>query len=343
MFTAAYFAPRDFAARYFPHLGAAQPGFIRHYTGVLTPRGTKTVDHYARIAAPAAPVLSQIAGGALGAATYFATATLVSPSGETTQSAESSLLVGAGNLLQVDALVAAGNAIGWNLYAGTSSGAETLQNTAPLAFGTPWTEPATGLIAGSPPPSANTTGWDAFDVFVPDPVPSARYTTNAIDTGFDDDLRVTSETITGLGPNQSGAPALAFSIDTWLTGESDPDSFVPWTIGFVKLRHIRGRIDYDPIVAGAVSYIAHLAITIDTSPRLESGGSFDVAAGGSVLAFPTAFHFPPFMPAPNVLSPSGAGYYATATSVSAAQATITIFDHLGNPVAGTVSWQATGE
>jgi hypothetical protein len=343
MFAASYFAPRYFAGRYFPELGAAQPGFIRHYTGVLTPRGAKTVDHYARIAAPAAPVLSQTAGGALGAATYFAMVTLVSPSGETTPSAEASLAVAANELLQVGAPAAAGNATGWNLYAATSSGAEALQNAAPLALDTGWTESAIGIVAGASPPTENTTGWDVFDLFVPDPVPAARYTTAAIDTGFDDDLRVTSEIITGLGPGEAGAPALAFSIDTWLTGESDPQSFVPWTIGFINMRHIRGRIDYDPIVAGAVSYIADLIFTIDTSPRLESGGSFDVAAGGSVLAFPIAFHFPPFMPAPNVLSPSGAGYYATATSVSATQATITIFDHLGNPVAGTVSWQATGE
>src|SRR6185437_10740397 len=74
-----------------------------HYTGVLTPRGAKTVDHYARIAAPAAPVLSQIAGGALGAATYFAKVTLVSPSGETTPSAEASLAVATNGLLQVGA------------------------------------------------------------------------------------------------------------------------------------------------------------------------------------------------------------------------------------------------
>jgi hypothetical protein len=343
MFAAAYFAPRYFAGHYFPELGAAQPGFVRHYTGVLTPRGAKTVDHYARIAAPAAPVLSPVAGGALGTATYFAKVTLVSPSGETTASAEASLAVATGQLLRVTAPTASGNATGWNLYAATTSGAETLQNATPLALGTGWTEPETGLVSGFSPPSDNTTGWDVFDVFVPDPVPAARYTTSAIDTGFDDDLRVTAEIISGLGPNETGTPALAFSIDTWLTGESDPDSFVPWTIGFVNMRHIRGRIDYDPIVAGAVSYIADLIITIDTSPRLESGGSFDVAAGGSVLAFPTAFHFPPFMPAPNVLSPDGAGYYATATSVSASQATITIFDHLGNPVAGTVSWQATGE
>ena len=318
-------------------------GLVRHYTGVLTPLGTKRVDQYSRIAAPAAPALSQVVGGSLAATTYYALVTLVSPSGETTPSAEASLAAAASNLLSVAAPSAAGNAIGWNVYVATASGAETKQNAQPIALGTAWTEPPTGLVTGAVPPSLNTTGWDVFNVFVADPIAAARYTSNAIDTGFDDDLRVQANIVTGLGPGQAGSPAIAFSIDTWLTNQSDPLAFTLWTIGFLTMRHLRGRIDYSPITAGAVSYLEDLVITIDTSPRLESGGSFTVAQGGSVLIFPTAYHFPPFMPAPNVLSPSGAGYYATATNLSATQATITIFDHTGTSVAGTVSWSATGE
>lgn len=317
-------------------------GFARHYTGVLTPLGTKRVDHYVRIAPPPAPSLSQIAGGSLGSRSYDVTTSYVSPSGETTASVVSSLAVAADNLLQVASPASAGNAGGWNLYVGASGDAPTRQNTVPILLGSSWVEPSSGLATGTTPPAENSTGWDVFNVFVPDPIEAARYSTNAIDTGFDDDLRISAEIVTGLGAGESGAPTVTFSIDTWLTGENDPLSFAPWTIGFVNMRHLRGRIDYAP-AAGSVSYIADLVITIDTSPRMESGGSFDVAVGGSVLAFPTAFHFPPFMPAPNVLVPNGAGYYATATAVSAAQATITIFDHLGESVAGTVSWQATGE
>jgi hypothetical protein len=324
------------------HAESFNYGFARHYTGVLTPLGTKRVDHYARIAPPPSPSLSAVVGGSLGARSYYAVTSYVSPSGETTASSEASLALAANELAQAGSPDASGNAIGWNLYAGTVSGATARQNAVPIALGTAWSEPPTGLVAGVAPPAANTTGWDVFNVFVPDPIAAARYTTNAIDTGFDDDLRVSAEIVTGLGSGESGAPGVSFSIDTWLSSEGDPQSFAPWTIGFVNMRHLRGRIDYAP-AAGSVSYIADLVITIDTSPRLESGGSFDVAAGGSVLAFPVAFHFPPFMPAPNVLAPTGAGYYATATSVSATQATITIFDHAGESVAGTVSWQATGE
>jgi len=337
--------------KWFPHrhvlatanLASLGFGFVRHYTGVLTPLGTKRVDQYSRIAAPAAPSLSQVAGGSLAATSYYAVITYVSPSGETTPSSEASLAVAANSLLQAAPPPASGNATGWNIYVGTASGAETKQNTLPVAFGTPWIEPASGLVTGAAPPSGNTTGWDVFNIFVPDPIAAARYTTNPIDTGFDDDLRVQAEIVTGLGPGQSGAPALAFAIDTWLSNQTDPLAFTLWTIGFVTMRRLRGRVDYSPILAGAVAYLEDLIITIDTSPKVESGGSFNVAVGGSVLAFPTTYHFPPFMPAPNVLVPSGAGYYATATNLTAAQATITIFDHTGTSVAGTVSWSATGE
>jgi hypothetical protein len=318
-------------------------GFARHYTGILTPLGTKRVDYYARFDAPPPPVLAQVAGGTLAARTYYVAASYVSPSGETTASAEAALALAAGTLLRVASPGMAGNAIGWNVYVATASGAETRQNPEPLAIGSDWTEAPSGLLAGAAPPSANTTGWDVFDRFVPDPVTAARYTTMPIDTGFDDDLRVQAQYVTDLGPGESGAPAIAFSIDTWLGDQTEPYVFTLWTIGFVNMRHLRGRLDYAPILPGAVSYLKDFTITIDTSPRIETGGSFDVAPGGSVLTFPTHFHFPPFMPAPNVLSPSGGGYYATATNVSATRVTITIFDHTGTSVAGTVSWSATGE
>ena len=319
-----------------------RPDFVRHPLGVLTPEGTKTVDQYSQIAAPAAPSPSQVAGGSIGATTYFAKVTLISPSGETTVSSEASLAVSASNLLKIASPAAAGNATGFNVYAATSSGAETLQNASPIVLGTPWTEPVGGLIAGASAPAANTTGWDVFNIFVPDVIAAAAYITGTIDSGFDDDLRVQAQIATGLGFGQSGAPPVAFSIDTWLSAGYDLGIFVPWTINFVQMRYLRGRIDYAP-VQGQVAYIQDFVITIDTAPKTEQGGSFAVGIGGSVLIFPTPFHLAPDMPAPNVLSPTGAGYYASATSLSATQATITIFDHTGSSVAGTVSWSATGE
>src|SRR6185437_11856189 len=175
-------------------------GFDRHYTGVLTPRGSKGADSYESIAAPAAASLSQVAGGSLAATTLFAKVTLVSPSGETTASSESALAVAANNLLRIASPASAGNATGWNAYVGTAGGAELLQNATPIALGTSWTQPASGLLTGGvSPPAANTTGWDVFDLFVPDPVSSASFTTDPVDTGFNAELRVFLTAMYGLG------------------------------------------------------------------------------------------------------------------------------------------------
>lgn len=105
---------------------------------------------------PSAPTLSQTAGGSLAAATYYVKITYVNVQGETLASTEAPLSVSANYLLVVDAPSAPSEATGWNLYAGTTSGAETKQNSSPLAFGANWTEPTGGLLSGASPPVADT-------------------------------------------------------------------------------------------------------------------------------------------------------------------------------------------
>jgi hypothetical protein len=105
----------------------------------------------------AAPGLSKVVGGALAAATCFVRTTYVTASGETAASLEASLSVPASNLLVVASPPAdvAALAIGWNVYASTTAGAETLQNgTTPITMGAAWTEPTSGLIAGAALPQA---------------------------------------------------------------------------------------------------------------------------------------------------------------------------------------------
>ncbi len=117
----------------------------------------------AGISPPSAPVLSRMSGGTLAAATLYAKITYVTASGETPPSAESSLAISANNLLRIASPVppSPASAIGWNAYVSTSTGTEVLQNGAtPIAMGTAWTEPSSGLVTGSAaPPGANTTGW----------------------------------------------------------------------------------------------------------------------------------------------------------------------------------------
>src|SRR5260370_41981180 len=97
------------------------------------------------LAAPGAPVLSQIAGGGLAATTYYAKTTYVDAAGETLPSTEASLAVALNNLLQVASPAALAGATGYNVYVSTTTGTETKQNSAPIAIGTAWLAPTTGL------------------------------------------------------------------------------------------------------------------------------------------------------------------------------------------------------
>jgi hypothetical protein len=316
-------------------------GFARHHTGVLTPRGSKGVDAYVRIAAPAAPSLSQVAGGALSATTLFAKTTLVSPSGETTASSETSLAVSANNLLRIASPASAGNATSWNAYVASTSGAEVLQNAAPIGLGTNWTEPTSGILTGAPAsPSANTTGWDVFNLFVPDPVSSTSFVTDPVDTGFDAELRVFLDASYGLGFGQSGAPAIAGAIDTWLTGQSDPGVFMAWpSAGYLAMRYLRARLSYTP-AAGALAYISGFVPTIDTAPMVETGNSLTVGAGGTTIVFPAQFHTAPRVVATCI---GNASLIASVAGVTATGCTFHVWNSSGVDVGGTINYEAVGE
>jgi len=110
----------------------------------------------APLAPPAAPTLGSVAAGALAGATYFSKITYVNVNGETLASTEASLAVAANHVLTVQSPPAIAGATGWNVYLSTATGTETKQNATPIAIGTNFQEPNTGLIAGAALPAANT-------------------------------------------------------------------------------------------------------------------------------------------------------------------------------------------
>lgn len=111
------------------------------------------------LTAPAAAALSTTAGGSLAATTYYAVITYVNPLGETAASPEASLAAAAGTLLMATSPPKSGNATGYNVYVGAASGAEKLQNPAPLSLGQNWIMPVAGLnLTGAGAPSMNTAG-----------------------------------------------------------------------------------------------------------------------------------------------------------------------------------------
>ena len=120
-----------------PAWPGAADGFVRHYTGVLTPAGAKTVDQYAALSPPSPPTMHEVAGGALASTTYYVNVTYVTNTGETLASGGSNILIAANYVMAV-ADPSGGSppstAIGWNSYASLSSGAENLaeRHAAPL-------------------------------------------------------------------------------------------------------------------------------------------------------------------------------------------------------------------
>lgn len=110
----------------------------------------------ASIIAPAAPGLTaSTVGGSLASGTVYVTITAVSAWGETTASPEANIAV-IGPTAQV--LVASpapqAGVTGYNVYAAVASGAEVLQNIAPIAIGTAY--PIDALATGTAPPTTNT-------------------------------------------------------------------------------------------------------------------------------------------------------------------------------------------
>lgn len=112
--------------------------------------GNVTPYHFivASLAAPTAPVLSATGSSTLAAQTYYVRVTYTDSSGnESITSPESMLAVAVNKLLKVTSPGASTGATHYNVYVALAPNTETLQNSAPIALGTDWTESSGGLTA----------------------------------------------------------------------------------------------------------------------------------------------------------------------------------------------------
>ena len=102
----------------------------------------------AGITPPLAPTASAVSGGALAAQNYWIRISYVTSLGETPASDELEIHLDAGTLVKIasPAADAGGLATGWNVYIGSTTMAETLQNALPIAIGTSWTMPSSGML-----------------------------------------------------------------------------------------------------------------------------------------------------------------------------------------------------
>lgn len=153
--------------------------------GDVTLSQAQTIHITPDLASPAAaPTLASTAGGTIAARTYGARATYVNSIGETLAGPAASLTVAVNRLLIVDSPPVLAGATGWYPYVGVTNTAPlklkaglnslplntyalngtnrlaisafTRQATTPIAIGTNWTEPTSGLVVGAPLPTTNT-------------------------------------------------------------------------------------------------------------------------------------------------------------------------------------------
>jgi len=134
-------------------------GGIYNYNPSDTTSGALLAGSVSPIPEPSgAPTLTSASGGALAATTYYVATTYVSAAGESLPSPSSSLAVATDYLLGVDTPTAVTGVTGYNVYVGLAAGSLYLQNSTPVAIGTNWTEPTTGLLSSVGVPTINTCG-----------------------------------------------------------------------------------------------------------------------------------------------------------------------------------------
>lgn len=103
------------------------------------------------VAKAAAPLLSATPGILPGAVYYVSIAWVNGQGQEGCPSDPTTFQTGAGTQLTVQAPTATAGPMAWNVYAGTAADGLSLQNDTPLAAGTFWVMPASGLTAGRQP------------------------------------------------------------------------------------------------------------------------------------------------------------------------------------------------
>lgn len=268
------------------------PGWnlINHYMGTLAPMSMYSCDNYQPYQVPVAPTLTAYtASGAAG--TYYIAVSINTLSGETTVSPVTAITLTTGQGIQVNSPILSGipqldrYVTGWSCYGGTSPTALTLQGgnlpiNSQLSMGS-------AVIPGTvTPPRGNSTGYELFDIFVPDPYNNCFYPGLPRDTGLDATNRVYFTYKALPGPGESGIP---YDVNTllsyWLTGGS-PSPFLPFILGFLHCRFVWGALQYivsattGQIDPGNVCYFTDFSLIVDDPPATEtnSGGAVPVIA-----------------------------------------------------------------
>jgi hypothetical protein len=196
----------------------------------------------------------------------------------------------------------------------------------------------TGVLVPSSSGNNAAQGWDVFDIYVPDVIATSIYATPTLDTGFDDTDRVFSDIGFHHGFGETTGLVPQFQIDTWLTGDTDPNNYIDWTIGEVFMRYIRGAAKFSN-VQGQVCYLKKFEVIVDAAPLIEHADNVVVAPGGTAVTFPIPYHTAPFVFCQAI---GTGGLNAEPSSITTTGFQIDIYDNTGTSVGGNANWQSQG-
>lgn len=350
---------------------------VRHWTGKLIPKGNFDCDHYEQVSAPASSdvQLDSVAGGNLDDTTYYVQTTFQTAGGETTASSEITIDVDAGYLPTVFIPLSAfptstdGTVLvhGWNAYLSTASGTELKQNDHTLGYivdtvnaGNPGDEvyqmQPTGLVTGSTTPGQNTTGWDVFNVFVPDPVTTAYFYSpnNPVDTLVDADKRVWMTASLIPGPTEDGAAKTIDSMFQLISCQSskflssfsfptssDRSHILPGvTMAIVNERWVYSYLAYQP-EAGNVCYVDDFKMVIDNPVDTQAISGVPVSSSGTTVNFADYDLYYHETPTVQATIASGTAVTITALNQTRTSVDIALSDGVA-AVGGAVNLSITG-
>ncbi len=195
----------------------------------------------------------------------------------------------------------------------------------------------TGVLVPDSQNLASADGFETFDQFVVNPVPSAIYEAPQFDIDFDDTVRVWGDITSALGPGETvGVADPRLEIDYRL-GAGAFDGFEPWNIGNVEARFLKLRLNLD--TSKGVAKVTGFKPTVDLLERTEGASGVAVGAGGSAITFARRFHTTPRVA---VTADGTTALIATKEAVSVTGFTAHVFNTGGSDVGGTVDWQSTG-
>lgn len=183
---------------------------------------------------------------------------------------------------------------------------------------------------------SSTYGWEMFDQFVPNPYAAPVYETLELDSNADGNMRVvlTADAESATAYGETDIPAFTQEIK-YKTSSGAYGPYEPWVSGNVTAEFVTARFTFGTTVD---EFLASFDLLLDNPPVTQTLQTVAIGAGGTAVAWPTAFRNPP-----NVqVTPAAAGATGgSAVSITATGATIFLYN-AGTAVAGTANISATG-